>query len=91
VISTIGQVVEDWMYDLGVSEETRFNGIKYSLESATYVTSLTLVHLLSDSVYTVNSLSEDEHVALADLLSDFDVSTVHGSDNQTSIHDELHV
>ena len=79
------------MHNLSVTEESRLDGVKDSLQSSSDVSSLTLVELLSDFVDSLNSLSEDEHVVLSNLLCNLNIGTIHGSNNESSVHDKLHV
>ena len=91
MISTISQAVQNWVDNAGVTEEASLDGIEDSLQSTSEVSSLSFVELLSNSANSSNILSEDEHVLLSDFLGNLDVSTVHGSDNETTVHDEFHV
>jgi len=91
VISTISQAVQNWVDNAGVTEEAGLDGIEDSAQSTSEVSSLSFVELLSNSANSGNILSEDEHVLLSDFLGNLDVGTVHGSDNETTVHDEFHV
>jgi hypothetical protein len=48
-------------------------------------------HLASGLINSVNVEPEDEHVFFPYLLSNLNISTVHSTNNETSIHDEFHV
>lgn len=91
MVTSVHKTSKNWIDDLGISEEAREDGVHDSLQSSSDVSSLSFVELLSDFVDTVNSLSEDEHVVLSNLLSDLNIGAIHGSNNKTSVHDELHV
>jgi len=91
VITTVLQMVQNWVHDLSITEEAGLDGVENSLQSATDVVSLTLIHLLLASPDTLNILTKDEHVLLTDLLCDLDICTIHGTNNEATIHDELHV
>mmetsp|Transcript_75616 Transcript_75616/g.180676 ORF Transcript_75616/g.180676 Transcript_75616/m.180676 type:complete len:238 (-) Transcript_75616:1827-2540(-) len=45
----------------------------------------------SDASHLIFLASEDEHRIMATFLPDLDVRTIHRSNNQTTIHNELHV
>jgi hypothetical protein len=48
-------------------------------------------YLNSKIVNLINFSTEDEVILLTSLLADFDVSTIIGTNDETPIHDELHV
>lgn len=91
VITTVGQVVKDGMNNLSVTEEAGLDRVEDSLQSTTNIVSLSFVHLLANAVDTIDALTENEHVLLANLFGNFDVGAVHGTDNEAAVHDKLHV
>lgn len=91
VVTAILQMVEDWVNNTGVTEEARFDSIENSLQTAADVVSSTLVHCFLASSDALDILSKDEHVLSTDLFGNLDISAVHGSDNETAVHYELHV
>jgi len=91
VITAILQMVEDWMHDVSVTEEAGLDGVENSLQSTADVVSSTLVHFLLASLNTLNILTKDEHVLLSNLLCDLDICTIHGTNNEATVHDELHI
>ena len=48
-------------------------------------------HLMLEVLNRLNSGTKDEDVLVAYLLVDLDVGSVHCAEDQSSIHDELHV
>lgn len=49
------------------------------------------MHLLLELVDLVNLRTKNKHVVNTHLLGDFNVGTVHGSDDETTIHNEFHI
>ena len=91
VVTTVRQVVEDWVNDASISEEAGLDSVEHSLQSATNVVSLSIPHGLSAFRNSGDSLSEDEHVLFSEFFGNLDVGTVHGTDDESTVHDELHV
>lgn len=91
VVSAVAKRVNDVVHDLDVAEEAALDSLEYSAESRSDVASLTFIKLLTDSVNTFDTLTENKHILLSNLFCDFNVGTVHGSDNKRSIHDEFHI
>lgn len=91
MITSIGQCVKLWVDDASVSEEAGFDGIPNSLQSSTKISSLSFVKLLSNSANSSDILTKDEHVLNTDFFGNLNVGTVHGSNNESTIHDEFHV
>ena len=52
---------------------------------------LQAVALLSELWYLLGAVPKDEHVILPNLLSNLNISAVHGSNDEAAIHHELHV
>lgn len=91
VVATISKSVEDWVDNLSVTEEAGFDGLEDSVQFSTEIVSLTLIKLLSDFVYAINSFSENEHVLFTYLFSNLDVGAIHGTNDETTVHNEFHV
>lgn len=91
VVATIRKSVEDWVDNLSVTEEAGFDGLEYSIQFSTEIISLTLIKLLSNFVYAINSFSENEHVLFTYLFSNLDVGAIHGTNNEATVHNEFHV
>lgn len=91
MVATISKSVKNWVNNLSITEESRLDGFENSTQSSSEIISLTLIKLLSDFIYTLDSFSENEHVLFTYLFSDFDVGAIHGTDNETTVHDEFHI
>ena len=91
VIATVSQLVKDGVNNISVTEEAGLDGVEDSLQSTTDIVSLALVNLLTDAVNAIDALTENEHVLLTNLFGDLDVGTIHGTNNEATVHDELHV
>jgi hypothetical protein len=82
VIATVSQVIKDGVNNLSVTEEARLDGIENATESATNVASLTIGKFLSDFLDASNSFTENEHIFFTNFLSNFNISTVHGTNDE---------
>ena len=89
---TVHQAVNHVLESGGVStKSTALNHFEDATETVTHVVAETSVHF---SLFFANLLhvhAEDKHVVNATLFSDFNVSTVHGTNDKSSVHDKLHV
>ena len=91
VISAFHQVINDSVNNLGVSEVVIKNSIEYSLKSTSNMSNIASRQLFSPLVNSINKFSEDEHVLLSNLLCNFNIGSIHGTNNNGSIHNEFHV
>jgi hypothetical protein len=92
LVSTVHQAVNHLLESGCVSTKSpALNLFEDAMETATNVVAETSVHF---SFFLANLLhvhTKDEHVINATLFSNFNVSSVHGTNDKTSIHDKLHV
>ena len=60
----------------------------HKIPSVAYLES---VALRSELWHLVCAMPKDEHVVLANLLSNLNIGAVHGANDETAVHHELHV
>ena len=92
LISTIDQSIDQM--DEGLSVATKgsaLDGLIHAAQALSDVATITLVHSTLCFGNLLDIFAKDEHVLDADLLGDLHIGSIHGTDNQASIHDELHV
>ena len=91
VISTVGERMQNMVNDLDVAKEAIGDGIEHFLKPASYISALSLLQRRPDLGNSINSLSENKHVLFSNFLSNLNVSSIHGSNDESSVHYELHV
>lgn len=74
-----------------VTKVSMSNGIKHFLQPRPTVVPLSVFHLSAPDVYIINRPAKNEHVFLSNLLCDLNICSVHCSNDESSIHNELHV
>ena len=92
LISSIDQSVDQ--VDEGLSVATKgstLDGLIHAAQALSNVATVALVHCTLCLGDFLDIFAKDKHVLDTDLLGDLHIGSIHGTDNQASIHDELHV
>ena len=91
LISTITQLINDWMNNFDITEEAALDGIKDFPKPTSNIASLAIGELLPNPIDSFNSLTKYEHVLLADLLRNLNIGAIHCSNDEAAIHHKFHV